>query len=174
MPGALRIDSLRLMARGRSAQVRVSRKILPGEMALVAPRGGASLKSTLLLGLGLFLTSVSLLGCRSISGPEKEIDGSRSFVRHCSRCHGADGAGVAKMQPIPDFRDPTWQRSRTDEQLRRVIQMGAPPRMPAYGRRFMEPTQASLVAAIRKLGAAKVMPSKPATASPAGSPKKAP
>lgn len=93
-------------------------------------------------------------GCRSISGPERDIDGTRSFVRHCARCHGPDGAGVAKMQPIPDFRDPAWQRSRSDAQLRRVIQMGLAPRMPAYGRRFLEPTQASLVAAIRKLGRA--------------------
>lgn len=62
------------------------------------------------------------------------------------------------MQPIPDFRDPNWQRSRTDMQLRRAIQMGVAPRMPAYGRRFLEPTQASLVAAIRRLGGQSASP----------------
>lgn len=118
-------------------------------------------------GIVLSWSLLGLAGCRSISGPEREIDGTKSFIRHCARCHGADGAGVGKMQPIPDFRDPNWQRSRTDMQLRRTIQMGIAPRMPAYGRRFLEPTQASLVAAIRKLGRTAPV-AKPGT--PAGAP----
>lgn len=109
------------------------------------------LRTQLLVGLVGLSTSVSA-GCRAISGPEREIDGDRSFVRHCARCHGADGKGVGKMQPIPDFSDPAWQRSRSDAQIQRAIQMGLAPRMPAYGRRFMEPTQASLVGAIRRFG----------------------
>lgn len=112
------------------------------------------LRTQLLVGLVGLVAVVPAAGCRAISGPEREIDGDRSFVRHCARCHGAEGKGVGKMQPIPDFSDPAWQRSRSDAQIRRTIQMGIAPRMPAYGRRFMEPTQASLVGAIRRLGQA--------------------
>lgn len=118
---------------------------------------GCSIWSPIWLLSGLL---VGASGCRAISGPEKDIDGDKSFVRHCARCHGADGKGVAKMQPIPDFSDSAWQNARTDAQIRRTIQMGIAPRMPAYGRRFMEPTQASLVGAIRRLARVRAAPSK--------------
>ena len=101
------------------------------------------------MGAVAFVVLFSLTGCRTISGPEREIDGPTVYQRHCARCHGADGRGVAEQQPIPNFADPSWSAGRNDERLLRVIQQGQPPRMPGFGSRFMEPTQRSLIAYIR-------------------------
>ncbi len=52
-----------------------------------------------------------------------------SYVENCSRCHGADGRGSDELESelariMPDFADPNWQSSRSDEELFEVILMG--------------------------------------------------
>jgi mono/diheme cytochrome c family protein len=51
------------------------------------------------------------------------------FASRCAACHGAagrgDGAAAASLTPKPrNYTDATWQKSVTDEQLRRIIVEG--------------------------------------------------
>lgn len=58
-----------------------------------------------------------------------------AFHMACARCHGESGEGGGPALPPgvkpPDFRDPAWQRTRTDMQLRGVIAAGRGA-MPAF------------------------------------------
>lgn len=46
----------------------------------------------------------------------------------CARCHGPDGKGLPEMTaglaPRPDFTSEKWNRSVTDQQIRRAILEG--------------------------------------------------
>lgn len=64
--------------------------------------------------------------------PPKPIDFSELFQKNgCVFCHGEDGAGQASG--TPDWTDPNWQQSRTDEQLTATITKGKDNRMPRFG-----------------------------------------
>lgn len=70
------------------------------------------------------------------SAQAKEI-----FTSRCSACHGAegrgDGPGAAALNPKPrNYHDGTWQKSVTDEQIKKTIlyggaAVGKSPIMPA-------------------------------------------
>ena len=62
----------------------------------------------------------------------------------CVFCHGEDGAGVA--DGTPDWIDPEWQKSRTDEQLIETITNGKDTRMPKFGTTL---TAAEISAAVK-------------------------
>jgi mono/diheme cytochrome c family protein len=100
------------------------------------------------LGLGL------LLGCGGASGPVKELSGERLYAHHCARCHGLDGKGLPEGAPGIDLTDPARLAALRDDQLERVITMGRPPRMPAFGNRFTGAALQVLVAHLRGLGRA--------------------
>lgn len=55
-----------------------------------------------------------------------------TFNRYCIRCHGVDGRGVSDYPGIPDFTNPAWQASRSDEQLARLTYEGRGALMPAF------------------------------------------
>lgn len=57
---------------------------------------------------------------------------SATYNRYCVRCHGVDGRGVWDIPNVPDFSDPAWQSSRTDEQLARLTFEGRGAVMPAF------------------------------------------
>jgi cytochrome c5 len=64
--------------------------------------------------------------------PPKPIDFSELFQKNgCVFCHGEDGTGQASG--TPDWTDPNWQQSRTDEQLTTTITNGKDNRMPKFG-----------------------------------------
>ena len=66
------------------------------------------------------------------AAPPKPIDFTELFKKNgCVFCHGEDGAGVASG--TPDWIDPEWQKSRTDEQLIETITNGKDTRMPKFG-----------------------------------------
>lgn len=53
------------------------------------------------------------------------------FATRCATCHGSDGKGTgpasAALNPKPrDYTSPEWQKSVTDEQIRKVIVEGGP------------------------------------------------
>lgn len=81
---------------------------------------------------------------------------------------------MPRAQPIPDFSQAQWSALRSDDEIMRVIQMGKAPRMPAFGRRLMTPTQQRLVAYLRTLsqGGAKAKAA-PEAAKPAKLPSEA-
>lgn len=102
--------------------------------------------------------------------PEREVDPSRvprapeptgdPTIRaatalwrvSCASCHGVEGAGNGPAAPsaMPDLRDPTWQRSRTDEQISSVIRLGRPP-MPAFGDTLAPEGITALVQHVRRM-----------------------
>jgi uncharacterized membrane protein len=77
------------------------------------------------------------------------------FQQRCARCHGADGSGEPRrrrLPEIPDFRNPRWQASRSDEQLRTSIRDGKEDQMPAFGGRVSDDQVRQLVAQVRAFG----------------------
>ena len=90
------------------------------------------------------------MGCGEVAGPEKPISGKRIYDRHCARCHGSDGKGVAGMT-VPDLTVRPRMEALGDEGIKRAIMQGRPPGMPAFGGQFVEPSHKVLVAYVRSL-----------------------
>jgi mono/diheme cytochrome c family protein len=75
----------------------------------------------------------------------------------CASCHGRDGRGQGAGRPpgaqMADFTSPSFQGSRSDEQLSVVIRDGRG-MMPSFGKQVNEHGLGALVQHIRRLGAA--------------------
>jgi mono/diheme cytochrome c family protein len=92
-------------------------------------------------------------GCRRNSPPP---DGAALYAMACARCHGATGLGgvPTSFGPVPrNFHDGTFQKSHTDEDLRRVIVAGKSPAMPPFGMAFTKEQLDAIVRQIRRFGA---------------------
>jgi len=84
------------------------------------------------------------------------------FTDNCSRCHGLDGKGTPELSPqlaakIPNFSDPPWQETKSDEHLIKVISkggaaLGLDPAMPPWEAALDEKQIDGLVKHIRTLG----------------------
>lgn len=74
------------------------------------------------------------------------------YLSVCAKCHGSDGRGgvpAAEGLPAPsNFRDPAFQATRSDEQLKLAIKQGKGP-MPPFGALFDDTQTANLVLYIR-------------------------
>lgn len=102
------------------------------------------------------LTSLALVlagGCSSPTGPERPLDGKTLFLQHCARCHGTDGRGVPEVPGVRDLTDARVMEQLRNDQLKMVIRMGKPPRMPAFGNEFTDAALEVLVAYVRSLSA---------------------
>ncbi len=86
-----------------------------------------------------------------------------AYETRCATCHGAtgkgDGAGAAALNPKPrNYTDKAWQKSVTDEQIKKTIVMGGAavgksPIMPASPDLDSKPEQVdALVKLIRGFG----------------------
>ena len=75
------------------------------------------------------------------------------FNRYCVRCHGVDGRGVCDYPDIPDFTNPDWQSSRTDEQLARLTHDGRGALMPAFRGTLTKSECAEMACYIRRFAA---------------------
>lgn len=112
--------------------------------------------------IGGVLASLSVAsGCVAASGPTRSIDGQRIFDRHCSRCHGSDGRGEPTVPAAKSLVDPQRMARLSDTDIRRVIESGKPPEMPAFGGQFLEPSMKVLVRYIRSLSAPSARPRLP-------------
>lgn len=94
--------------------------------------------------------AVFAAGCtRSEAAPAK----TREPFAACARCHGWQGGGGLALSdggPTPrNFRDPAFQASRTDDQIKRTIRNGTGTGMPAFGGTFDDAELDALVAKIR-------------------------
>ncbi|MFT3768233.1 MAG: hypothetical protein QM820_22510 [Minicystis sp.] len=72
-------------------------------------------------------------------------EANEMFGSRCGPCHGAngkgDGPGAVALNPKPrDYTDAAWQKSVTDDQLRKTIVMGGA----AVGRSPMMPASPDL------------------------------
>jgi mono/diheme cytochrome c family protein len=78
------------------------------------------------------------------------------FSMSCAGCHGQDGRGRGPQRPpgatLPDFGDPNYQASRTNEQLSVVIRDGRG-LMPPFGKQLNPQGVEVLVARIRRFAA---------------------
>lgn len=59
------------------------------------------------------------------------INADTVFSTRCATCHGSDGKGTgpasAALNPKPrDYSDPEWQKSVTDEEIKKTIVEGGP------------------------------------------------
>jgi mono/diheme cytochrome c family protein len=54
------------------------------------------------------------------------------YNRYCIRCHGVDGRGVWDIPDVPNFTNPRWQASRSNDQLGRLILEGRGAVMPPF------------------------------------------
>ncbi|PYU96184.1 MAG: cytochrome C [Acidobacteria bacterium] len=84
-----------------------------------------------------------------------EPDAAAIFKQKCSMCHGADGKGFAAIK-TPDFTDPKWQESITDEKIVETIKngkKGTP--MPPFADKLKEDEIQALVKYIRSLNSEK-------------------
>jgi cytochrome c553 len=95
--------------------------------------------------IALALASLTLLGTAACSkGQEGGAPGAPPksaasipqeskdiFAQRCTVCHGADGKGngpgAAALNPKPrDYTDKNWQKSASDDQLKKIIVGGGP------------------------------------------------
>jgi len=84
------------------------------------------------------------------------------FTTRCTPCHGAtgrgDGPGAVALTPKPrNYTDTTWQKSVTDEQIKKTILYGGAavaksPAMPANPDLDGKPELDGLVAKVRSFG----------------------
>lgn len=95
------------------------------------------------------------------------------YVVACAGCHGArghgDGPERAPVMRLPDFASPSWQASRTDEELLSIISLGRG-MMPAFGDRIPPDGLRALVGQLRAFGPAPVGPGEASDAGVDGPP----
>ncbi len=57
------------------------------------------------------------------SSKGKRVDARAIYNRQCAKCHKEDGKGLESLAP-PDFTNPEWQASQTDQQITDGIKEG--------------------------------------------------
>lgn len=90
--------------------------------------------------------------------------GGDIFKQFCLVCHGRDGTGNdnrAMLPPIPNFRDPVWQKSKDDPGLLVSIQEGKGTLMPPNGERITTDQAKFVLAYIRAFDPGRVVESGP-------------
>jgi mono/diheme cytochrome c family protein len=71
------------------------------------------------------------------------------FRAHCLDCHAADGRGDGPFPSIPNFTDPRWQTTQTDNQLAHAILEGKGKSMPAMKSKLSMAEVTELVVLVR-------------------------
>lgn len=108
-----------------------------------------------LSGMGAWAAALALGAALEAAEP---ADGKSIFVSKCALCHGKNGTpqpAFAK-KGVRNLGDPEWQKSRTDEQIRKSILNGRPGTMMASFEGAFTPEElAALVKFVRSLGAAR-------------------
>jgi mono/diheme cytochrome c family protein len=94
-------------------------------------------------------TTAAVAAKPAAAAPVQAIDFRPLFQANgCVFCHGEKGDGVAPG--TPDWTDPEWQDSRTDEQLTQTIIDGKDTRMPKFGGTLSEAEIHAAVKFVRK------------------------
>jgi mono/diheme cytochrome c family protein len=102
-------------------------------------------------GAAILLLSFFCVGCRRKTAVPRE-DGAALYAATCARCHGIGGWGAMVTDsgaPTRNFRDRDFQRSRTNDDLRKAIVAGKGAGMPAYGTAFTAEQLDAIVAELR-------------------------
>jgi mono/diheme cytochrome c family protein len=104
---------------------------------------------------GVFLACLpAIFATSGFTGAVAAEDGGAVYGQKCAGCHGKDGKGTAmwKSKGQPDFTDPKFQSSVTDQQISASIHDGKGKFMPAFKGKLSDQQIASLVAQVRAFG----------------------
>lgn len=106
--------------------------------------------------LCVFLAAATTtIGCGSSDGQSGDYPGTQAdiFAVTCARCHGVNGTGGipgADGTPAPrNFHDTLFQKTRTDDDIRKTIINGKGGVMPSFGKTFSDDELKALVARVR-------------------------
>ena len=94
----------------------------------------------------------------ALAVPAGAADPATVFAKSCSPCHGKEGepSAVFAKQGVRNFKDPAWQKSRTDAQIEQSIREGKKGTMMAsFEKQLSAEDIKGLVGFVRKLGGAK-------------------
>lgn len=79
--------------------------------------------------LAALVGSIAGCGKSGADRPAPSAEAKETYTSRCAACHGADGKGTgaaaAALNPKPrNYADASWQKSVTDDQLRKAIVQG--------------------------------------------------
>jgi mono/diheme cytochrome c family protein len=80
---------------------------------------------------------------------EATFDVKAFYDKHCAVCHGADGKGGESAMIMPNFRDASWQKRRSDQSFFDAIAKGKGA-MPAWKEKMSDEQIKSMTAFVRK------------------------
>jgi mono/diheme cytochrome c family protein len=104
-------------------------------------------------GLGAGIAAIAFLPSLASGNRDgtkvEQVEGAKVFADNCVECHAADGHGLMLHQP--NFTDPDWQKTVTDDELSKVIKWGREP-MPFWVGALSDEQIAAVVRFIRSLG----------------------
>jgi mono/diheme cytochrome c family protein len=95
--------------------------------------------------------------------------GGDIFQKYCLVCHGRDGTGNENrimLPPIPNFRDPPWQKSKNDAELLTSILDGKGTLMPSNAERITRDQAKLVLAYVRAFDPGRVVEAAPTTEDP--------
>jgi mono/diheme cytochrome c family protein len=75
------------------------------------------------------LLGLAAISCKRTEAKQEDArsEAQRTFAMVCARCHGQDGSGQSltpTVTPARNFRDPVFQKERSDADLARAIREG--------------------------------------------------
>ena len=107
------------------------------------------------------LAAVAAAATKSAPDSVAVVAGAKLYAQYCTACHGKSGRGdgliAESLKPKPrDFRDPKQLKSKTDDDLVKVISKGGPalglsPTMLGWGATLKEPQIRQLAAFVRSM-----------------------
>ena len=107
------------------------------------------------------LAAVAAAATKSPPDSAAVAAGTKLYAQYCAACHGKSGRGdgliAASLKPKPrNFRDPKQLKSKTDDDLVKVISKGGPalglsPTMLGWGATLKEPQIRQLAAFVRSM-----------------------
>lgn len=112
-----------------------------------------SVRTPSLRGIAALAAAVLVASGTGLAAEAKDI-----YKRKCVACHGATGAPTPPFakRGVRDLSDPEWQKSKTDDQIRKAITEGsAGTLMRSFAKELSKDDVAGLVAFIRSLDRAK-------------------
>lgn len=74
------------------------------------------------------VTAAFMLTFSSVASARRAPNAAEDYRDKCQTCHGADGKANTKVgnaEKIPSFTDPSWQKRKSDSDIREVITNGS-------------------------------------------------
>jgi mono/diheme cytochrome c family protein len=99
----------------------------------------------------VFFACLPAIFARAVFIGGTAVQDSALYGQKCATCHGKDGKGTAmwKSKGQPDFTDPKYQSSVTDQQISASIHDGKGKFMPAFKGKLSDDQISSLVTQVR-------------------------